>query len=674
MHPFAPIPLGTTASILHDAGYEFETGNVPFDVRSTQVFGRVDHQADESNHLTARFMSSYGLNEDDQPFGGLVAKSRAAALDSRGWEVGGDWTRIQTSRLFNDLRVHYSQSFWDEIPLDPRCGGPCEGDDQGGPGVDVFGAASVGRLASAPSHSRARKIQVVDTVSYYRGAHLLKFGADIGYRWAAPVSFPLNRGGGFYFVDIGDAIAPLFGLPHGISAIQAVAIGLPVLYLQSYGNSELGRVTQLDSSLFVQDDWTVTPRLVVKLGARMQQQRLSSFAYTAPGIAEPYQYPGGAANLAPRLAVAWDPTGDRKTSVHAAYGRFYDNNLLATIGISQVAQPETGLRTMIGLGLPPIVAWSLPGHKLPEALAGSFPSLKFVVDPGLQTPYTEHVSAGIDRELAGDMRLSATFVRARGHHLLSLIDYNPIVPELGPGRRPNDIDGVAGTSTSLFQYSSLAETWYTGLWVSLEKRFSGRSQFLVSYTVSNARNNVDDFTAQPSDNGQGRNPADPDGPPLDFDPEADKGPTLFDQRHRFVASVIYRLPGDVDVSSIVRIGSGLPYNITAGQDLNGDGVLSNPDRPRTDPADPSTEIQRNLGRLPSQATVDVRVSREFPMGRSVRLELMFDVFNLFNRTNYTDANGVFGAGPYPTAPAPTFGQYTQAGPPRQAQIAARLRF
>ena len=674
MHPFAPIPLGTTASILHDAGYDFDTGNVPYNVRSTQVFARVDHQANQANHLTARFISSFGLNENDQPFGGTVAKSRAAALDSRGWELGGAWTRVQSARLFNDLRVHFSQAFWDETPLDPRCGGPCAADDQGGPAVDVFGAASVGRLASAPSHSRARKIQVVDTVSYFRGAHQVKFGADVGYRRAAPVSFPLNRGGGFYFVDISDAIAPLFGLPHGLSAIQAVALGLPGLYLQSYGDSELGRVTQLDSSLFVQDDWTPTPRLVVKLGARMQQQRLSSFTYQAPGVSQPFEYPGGGTNLAPRLAAAWDPTGDRKSSVHAAWGRFYDNNLLATIGISQVAQPDSGLRTLVGIGLPAIVAWSLPDHRLPEALAGTFPSLQFVVDPGLKTPYTTQLSAGVDRELPGAMRLSATVVRTRGRNLISILDYNPIVPSLGPGRRPNDIGGVAGTSASLFQFSSLAETWYSGLWISLEKRLSGRSQFLVSYTLAKAENNVDDFSAQPSDNGRGRDPADPTGPPLGFDPRADKGPALFDQRQRLVASLMWRLPARLDVASIVRLGSGLPYNITAGQDLNGDGVLSNPDRPRTDPADPATEISRNAGRLPAQATVDVRVSREFPLGRSSRLELMLDVFNVFNRVNYTDANGVFGAGAYPSRPVPTFGQYTQTGPPRQGQIALRLLF
>src|SRR5205823_5133381 len=159
-----------------------------------------------------------------EPFGGTTAKSRAGSLDARDWELGATWNRIQSDHLLNDVRVQFSRPFWDELSLDPRCGGPCVGDLDGGPSVDVFGIASVGRLAQTPAHSRARRLQVVDTVSYYRGAHQWKIGADIGYRRAEPVTFPLNQGGGFYFVDLPDSIAPLFGLPHGVSAIQSFAL------------------------------------------------------------------------------------------------------------------------------------------------------------------------------------------------------------------------------------------------------------------------------------------------------------------------------------------------------------------------------------------------------------------------------------------------------------------
>ncbi len=78
--------------------------------------------------------------------------------------------------------------------------------------------------------------------------------------------------------------------------------------------------------------------------------------------------------------------------------------------------------------------------------------------------------------------------------------------------------------------------------------------------------------------------------------------------------------------------------------------------------------------MPSQASVDVRVSKTFALGARAQLLGIFEVFNLFNRTNFTDINAVFGTGAYPVNPLPTYGQFEQAGPPRQAQVALRVTF
>ena len=55
-------------------------------------------------------------------------------------------------------------------------------------------------------------------------------------------------------------------------------------------------------------------------------------------------------------------------------------------------------------------------------------------------------------------------------------------------------------------------------------------------------------------------------------------------------------------------------------------------------------------------------------------EPVFEIFNLFNRANFVEINNVFGAGAYPDMPLPTYGQFLRAGPPRQAQLAARILF
>jgi hypothetical protein len=295
----------------------------------------------------------------------------------------------------------------------------------------------------------------------------------------------------------------------------------------------------------------------------------------------------------------------------------------------------------------------------------------------LRTPYAHHTSFGIDRELPGQMSLSANFIYARGKDQVGTIDYNPLVPSLGANRRPEDLGGIPLTSAPILQYTTFGETWYKGLTLALSKRFADRYQFLVSYTLSKAEDNATDYQSAfiPQNNGQGRNPADPTGLPVNFNPDDERGPSLQDQRHRFVASGLYVLPADIQLSTIIAIGSGRPYNVLAGVDLNGDGDggAFPPDRARRTLADPGSSVERNAGTMPAQATVDVRVMRRFPVGR-VKIDGIFEVFNLFNRTNYTDVNNIFGTGSYPDSPLPTYGQFTQAGPPAQVQLAARISF
>jgi hypothetical protein len=677
---FAPgigTPLGTPVDILRRAGFPIDVGNVPYDIRSNAFLVKVDHQLGSSQSLTARYTYGDGINENTEPFGGQVARSRAAVLDSQDNMVAGAWTAVLSNRWVNEFRVQYARRDQEVRSLDPVCDGECDGFDEGGPTLEVTGVASVGRQRFTPQPRLNNRIQLLDTVSYYAGRHQLKAGFDYNHVDHAEQALPLHFGGRYIFVPFtAQQAQAIIGAPIPVSSIQAVALGLPGQYVQGYGDPVLPYVSS-DLSLFVQDDWRVTDRLTLKAGVRYQNQYWPDFEYTVSGFPT-YRFPSDNNNWAPRLAVAWDPEGDQRTSIHAAYGIFFDNHITGIAGISRLINGEDKVRTL-AVGLPTSrAAWLLPGRRLPEsALPRFFPSVEISIDPGLKTPYAHHFSVGVDRQLPGELALSANFVYARGFDQLGTVDYNPILVDLGPNRRPEDIGGVPLTSAPILQYTSFGETWYKGLMLAITKRFTDRYQFLASYTLSEAEDNSTDYQSAfiPQDNGRGRNPADPTGLPIAFDPESERGPSLQDQRHRFVLSGLAVVPGGVYVSSIITIGSGRPYNILAGADLNGDGNggAFPPDRPRTNPADGSTSIERNAGTLPTQATVDLRVSRPFRFGR-LRFEPLFEVFNLFNRTNYTDVNAIFGPGVYPTNPLPGFGQFTQAGPPLQVQLAARVTF
>ncbi|MBI2834943.1 MAG: TonB-dependent receptor [Acidobacteria bacterium] len=679
-----PSPSGrpaTAAQLLRDAGFQVETGNVGYGVESTQFLAKVDHLVNPNNTLTIRFNAADDLNENIEPFGGLIARSRAAKLDSRDQMLAGSYASVLSSRLVNEARFQVAHRDAHVLALDPLCDGECDRTDEGGPTVEILGVASVGRHRFTPQPKVNTRYQFVDTVSYYVGNHQFKTGIDYNYIDNSDQSLPLHFGGRYVFAPLPAATAALFGLPGAITAIQAFALGIPGAYVQGYG-SDSRPYTYSDISLFVQDDWRLSPKLTAKLGLRYQNQFWPATTYTSFDFHPPYGFPTDNNNIAPRLAVAWDPAGDKKTSVHGAYGVFYDNLITGMIGITDILD-GVNLRTLVARPPTTIGAWRsvATGRKLPEAAVPRFASLQFLIDPGLKTPYAHHVSGGVDRELPGDLAVSANFVYVRGFDQIGTVDYNPIVPSLGPGRRPADVNGVAGTSATILQYTTFAETWYKGLTVSATKRYSNRYQFLASYTLSKTEDNSTDFQSAflPQDSGRGRNPADLDGLPIGFDPDAERGPSLQDQRHRFVFSGLYVAPWDIQVSSIVTLTSGRPFNILAGVDFNGDGdsgAIPGSDRARTNPADPTTSVPRNSGRLPNQAVVDVRVAKRLPFATGASVDAILEVFNLFNRTNFTDLAGyrIAGPGAFPGAALPTFGQFESALPPRQIQLALKVNF
>ena len=681
-----PIPVpgqtpGTVAGILRRSGFAVDTGNVPYAIESDSFLVKVDHQLSRNAQLVFRYNFADGLNENVEPWGGLLARSRGAALDSTDHMFSAAHTAVFRSNWVNEARVQYARRDQKVESLDPSCGGPCTREDQGGPTVEILGVASVGRQRFTPQPRLNDRYQIVDTFSLLRGNHQMKTGIDFNYVDHERQSLPLHFGGRYLFGPL-PAIPNV--LPVAVNGIQALALGLPSAYVQGYGNSA-ARYGYRDVSLFAQDDWRATNNLTVKFGLRYQNQFWPDTVHNTPGVPGPYSFPKDSNNLAPRVAMAWDPTGSKKTSLHAAYGMYYDNTISGTAAIIDIVDGSaTGVRTLVtrfgAPGLPsPVAAWNSPRRILPESAAGTFPSLVTSIDPDLKTPYAHHFSTGVDRQLPGGVGLATSYVYARGFHQLGTIEYNPVMPSLGAGRRPLDVGGVPGTSSSVLQYTGFGETWYHGLVVSATKRFSERWGFLASYTLSKATDTSTDFqsTFLPQDNGQGRNPGDPNGLPLGFDPDRERGPSLQDQRHRLVVSGLYIAPYAINISTVARAESGRPYNILANSDLNGDGnggAIPGPDRALRIPGDLSSSVRRNAGTMPAQATVDVRVSRRVSLGGRANIEAIVEVFNLFNRTNYTDVNNIFGTGAYPTNPEPTFGQFQQAGPPRQAQLAVKVNF
>jgi hypothetical protein len=675
------------ATILNANGFPVELGSVPYDYRFTQSMLKVDHQWSSDHSLSVRGHVSDVTNENVEPFGGIVARSRGAVQDRTDWSIAASQIDILSPRWVNESRVYFARLDQEVNSLDPRCNGPCNDDFKGGPTLEVSGIASVGRQRFTPNPRKGDGLQLAETISFSGANHGVKAGVEYNLDTTTSDggSLPLHFGGRYIFSPL--PAVPALGIPAPITALQALALGLPAAYVQGYGNPDT-KPTYHNLSAFIQDDWRMS-NVTLKLGVRYQKQFWPGTQYNVPapgGQRLSYTFPDDNNNFAPRLAVAWDPGGDRRTSIHGAYGVFFDNHITALNGVTDILDGSQGVRTLV-LPFPnSLAAWRAPGQRLPEP-ATPYPSLIFNIDPDLKTAYAQHVAAGVDRALTDTMSFAANVVYFRGKHQVGTVDYNPVVLSLGPGRRPNDVNGIAGTSASVLQYTSYGDTWYKGLTLAVNKRMSDNYEFLASYTLSKAEDNSTDFQSAfiPENNGLGRDPANPDGLPLGFDADTERGPANHDQRHRFVLSGVYRLPADIYVSSILTAASGRPFTPLAGFDWNGDGNggAFPPDRARRTPGPTGTPAVDSVGRnsetMDQQIIVDLRVSKKIRM-REAAIEGIFEVFNLFNRANFSEINNIFGGGAFPGQPMTdalgrvTYGNYEQALPPLQEQLAVKLSF
>ena len=114
----------------------------------------------------------------------------------------------------------------------------------------------------------------------------------------------------------------------------------------------------------------------------------------------------------------------------------------------------------------------------------------------------------------------------------------------------------------------------------------------------------------------------------------------------------------------------MPYNITVGQDVNGD--RSNTDRPFINGA----VIGRNAGRGSAIYSTNAFIEHEIRFSERYRLSLRAEGYNIFNHSNYYGRNGVYGTGA--TAPPALFGTplagIANVDPPRELQFVFRFRF
>ncbi|MEK6281265.1 MAG: TonB-dependent receptor [Acidobacteriota bacterium] len=694
------------------------SGQFPFESSQTTFSTRFDHDFSERDSAYIRF----NLNKssfENQAAGALTAVSRGRTLDTFNGGILASQNHQFSDSTVNELKLQYRYLDFDVIP-----------NDSIGPEFNIEGFGFFGRDIFLPSATIQRDYDIIDNISHVTGNHTLKFGgafqaSDVSSNNDTFFGGRFNFGPNLALANIipaatltslraflqanNPALLPAVNTPGTLTALQSFNLNLPIVYQQGFGRASVDSYTYR-YALYGQDTWKPRPNLTFTYGLR----------YSISD--EPFYMPLDKNDFQPRLGFSWDPFKDGKTVLRAGAGIFAGYTIYSVANVTKTLSGIPGdninivlsTATSAPLGVPS--SFAIYQTLLAQGVIGTRPitaadlvqfgiiprpgaplEVRFRVEPNYETPMTYQASAGLQRDLGSGMSLELSYLFTRGLHLTRNRDINqyksslvvtgttnPCFFRLGAAIPATCTGALPATSDFLnplrFQdniYESSANSFYHAGTVSVQRRFANSFSLNAHYTFSKSIDEVTDFNSDFS----AQNP---------LNIRLDRALSSFDQRHRAVFSGVFassvkgdsfgdKLRADWVFSPIFIAGSGRPFNLLLGFDANNDG-RSQSDRP--------FDAGRNTGIGEPFYSFDARIARRFPFKETMFLELTFEAFNIFNRTNLAGINNVVGSlstdqrralsvtrarGNRAAAPTEPLG-FTSAANPRQLQFGARFSF
>jgi hypothetical protein len=553
--PLIPLANSTTAA---GAPRFIGTGSANVDI--DQWTGDVSHQLGANDRLHAY----YAYQEDKRTEPNLQGNTIPGFGDTRSSsrQIGTlNYTHIFGPSVVNEVRLGFNRiniTFAPNVAGDPSSYGIHNGitGEVVLPQITVQG---VGLNFGGPNGFPQGRIDTTsvlsDTLSYQRGRHSLKVGAE--YRDFSNENFG-TTGGTFTFPSLADFQA-------GRGNAFTVQLG-----------DTLSDITQRAFGLFVQDNFKVRSNLTVELGFRYDlivspTDSQDRFVYFDPGSVSLYQVGqggprdkiyGNKSNYQPRLGINWDPFKDGRTAVRAAYALLSD-------------QPVTNLVSATA-GNPPLVTpLSFTGPagsiRLDNALtvaqaSGLAPQS---VDAGFRNPLIQSWNLNVQRELWRNFGVMVGYFGSKGDHLRVSRNLNQLTSNVRPYPRLSTASPILPNSAlgNITEVTSLGYSRYTGVWMSVNQRFSKGLQFNGSYTWSKSKDtnslNSQNVVVQDS-----------------FDIAGDYALSDYDARHRFVLTALWELPFKGNqlkegwqVSIITQGQTGNPINILTNLNFTGNANI-----------------------------------------------------------------------------------------------------
>jgi len=621
------------------------------------AIGKGDIQIDANNRLTARWIRFH----NDAPYntgtaGGATLERQTDFLDAMDSTAGQLVSSFGTSKL-NEFRFQYAHRHQGSIAnadsgtgpaitiSNPAIafGGPWSGTGQGNAGFDF----------------KQNITQVIDNFTFIRAAHSYKFGFDWQHIYDERTNAP-------QFVYTFPTVTAYLAAKAGTSPLGYTNMS------QITGSLSFNMTTNVFSG-FVQDDWQIAQPVKILYGVRYDLYKYPQGIADAP-LTQTHGFNIDKNNFGPRVGVAWSI--DAQTVLRASTGMMYDQPILG---------PYEQALQLSGSPRSPVYAFSgtaAGAPAFPNGVTTGTLSVQspWAVDPNFVAGHTWQTNAQAERAFGHDLTASISVMYAKGSDLPVVTNINPINPtgSLADGRPIFSTTASAATRldprfNQIQQVQSIGDSTFKSLTIGASKRFAKGLSFNLQYSLGKGLDN----TPLPTQLTVQAEPGRSDSTNLD----RDRGPNPLDMRHSVNGNIVYlttsnasnavlrQLLSGNQIGVLVQINSGLPVNILANRDLNGDGI--NSDRPLF--------VGRNPLYLSARKNIDVRYTRWIPLRGSLRGEIIAELKNAFNNEQLSGitTNTVVDAAGNPLAPIPT-DPYQFTNPvgfeQRKFQLGFKVRF
>jgi outer membrane receptor for ferrienterochelin and colicin len=561
------------------------------------IFGRVDWTLNDRHRLSVRNNFSDHKNLDEAgSFAFPAGRSQAESFKDRANSLVGELTSVITPSIFNVFRIQYATEERPRIGnnLKPELRVRLDANET----VEYGGA-----FISFRNFLDETKLQLVDNVTLALGDHSIKVGTNNTLTSIENI-FWLNGSGGFEFNSLADFEA--FRPSRFNRNVRADSVTPNATFdVQEY-------------SVYAQDEWRITPKLLGVFGVRYDIQRYGDRPGRVVDAERAFGLETGIApiddnNVSPRVSFTYDLKGDATQLIRLGGGLFYGR--VPFVMGSNVASTDTPLLVVECRGslaeiptppdVPPSVApyrnWSASGDDNPFGCGGAgglggVPEYAFW-NSGFEIPETIKANIGYERQLRPGTLASVDLLFSESSKLYTVRNINLRDPQFeltGEGGRrifvpAGRFSPSSAAGTDRFRNADFASVYVNyndgiarsfAASLNVDHRLSDSAAVRASYTYTRAYDNstYSCCTANEGFTGQRYGALGPNVIGGIGDESRGWGPSNFNREHTIVLSGTFRLPFGIRVSPKWSIRSGTPWGPEVSGDINADGVSFN-DRP-----------------------------------------------------------------------------------------------